>query len=452
MATEDIPKTSPARRRSERGRDRFFGGLLGLGAVATAVVLGTAAAPPARAADVPVAPPDSAAADSVENLEDAVAHAAPGATIRLAPGVYDLAPEPYTEPTCGNCPEESTAVTATVGMIVKGDDLRILGPGDGEAVIRTHAGYGILFEDCHNCAMSGVTVTGGERDTSASATDAAVVVKRGSVSLSNCVIRDNIGDSTTVAKTVVGIIGVCGREASVLTLRGNRILRNSWDGIALYRGAQAVIEANIIDGVDLARGSRIGGGRGVGIGCTWNAFATVQGNLVRRYWKGIGAFVDAQLTARENVVEHIATWGLTLWDAGYGRPSGTFERNVVYDTGACGASIVRGSALPPPPGRFVQNVLVKTGQDPRYDRGEPYCYQVPIARHSVPDNFAISGNVFFDNRLTGGDPGTDDLAPEEFRNRMRPIWDRLGAWPPLRESDFWKEFHDSAGIAAPGGK
>lgn len=434
MATEESRKPVRARRRAVRG----------LGAVLLTVALGTAALPPARAAEVPVAPPDSAAADSVGTLEDAVAQAGPGTVIRLAPGIYDLTAEPYTEPTCGNCPVESTQVAATVGMIVKGDDLRILGPGDGQAVIRTHAGYGILFEDCHNCAMSGVTVTGGERDTAASATDAAIVVKRGSLSLSNCIIRDNIGDSTVVAGTVVGIIGVCGREGSVITMRGNRILRNSWDGVALYRGAQAVIEANVIDGVDLARGSRIGGGRGVGIGCTWNAFATVQGNLVRRYWKGIGAFVDAQLTARENVVEHVATWGLTLWDAGYGRPAGIFERNVVYESGACGASIVRGSELPPPPGRFVQNVLVRTGQDPRYDGGEPYCFQMPIARHAVPSAFPIAGNVLFDNRLSGGDADSEDLSSEEFRNRMRPIWDRLNAWPPLRESDFWSRFRDGS--------
>ena len=52
-----------------------------------------------------------------------------------------------------------------------------------------------------------------------------------------------------------------------------------------------MIEGNWIDGVDLARGERIGGGRGVGIGATWNAYANVRGNVVRRYWKGIGAFV-----------------------------------------------------------------------------------------------------------------------------------------------------------------
>ena len=30
----------------------------------------------------------------------------------------------------------------------------------------------------------------------------------------------------------------------------------------------------------------------------------------------------AQITVEENVVEHIATWGMTLWDAGQGHPSG----------------------------------------------------------------------------------------------------------------------------------
>ncbi len=400
------------------------------------------AVPAARAggAEVLVAPPDSAVAGAA-SLEAAVAAAGDSTVIRLSPGTYDLTPDPYFEPTCGNCQEESTAVAATSGMIVSGEAIRILGPVEGEAVIRTHSGYGILFQDCHGCELSAVTVTGGERDTSAAATDAAVIAKRSSVNVNNCTIRDNIGDTLTVRRTVVGIIGVCGREESVLTLRGNRILRNSWDGVALYRGAQAVVEGNVIDGVDLARGQTVGGGRGVGIGCTWNAYATVRGNLVRRYWKGIGAFVDAQLTARDNVVEHIATWGLTLWDAGYGRPSGIFEQNVVYDTGACGASIVRGPSVPPPPGRFTGNVLVQTGQNPRYDSGEPYCFQVPIARHQVPDGFAIAGNVLFENRTAGGAGAASDVEQRDFENRLRPIWNTLGSWPPARESDFWKTYH-----------
>jgi hypothetical protein len=379
---------------------------------------------------------DGAATD----LAAALAEAPPNSIIRLAPGTYDLTPQPYRETTCGNCEEPNTPVDATVGLLVTGEGLRIMGSREGESVVRTHAGYGILFEDCRDCALVGVTVTGGVRDPSPQATDAAIVVKRSKVSVLDCTIRDNIGDSTMVAQTVVGIIGIVGREGCDLVARGNRILRNSWDGIALYRGARAQIEANLIDGVDLARGSRIGGGRGVGIGVTWDARADIRGNLVRRYWKGIGGFVNAQITVEENVVEHIATWGLTLWDAGYGRPSGFFLRNVIYDTGACGASVIRESEDPPFPGRMVQNVLVMTGQDPRYDGGEPYCFQEPIARHAVPTAFTIAGNILHKNRVPEDLPAPDDVDDKAFQYRVRSLWGRLAPWPLLRESDFWADF------------
>jgi len=394
-----------------------------------------------QVAEILVAPPDSSVSGAVSNLDSLFQALPKGAVVRFSPGDYILRPRPYTEPTCGNCAEESTRVQATVGLRISGQGVWLQGPEHGEAVLHTHAGYGLLFEDCRSCNLDGLTVTDGARDTSAAATDAAVVVKRSSVNVLNCTIRDNIGDSTTVAKTVVGIIGVAGREGATLTIRNTDIVRNSWDGVALYRGAQAVIESNWIDGVDLARGTTVGGGRGVGIGMTWNAFATVRGNVVRNYWKGIGVFLDAQATVEENIIENVATWGLTLWDAGVGRPTGTFRRNVVYRSGACGASIVRTSPEPPRPGQFVQNILVKTGQDSRYDSGEPYCFQMAIARHAVPENFPISANIAYRNREARGKPGGEDLDAETFEARMIPVWSALSRWEKLPRSGFWKDYH-----------
>lgn len=280
------------------------------------------------------------------------------------------------------------------------------------------------------------------------ATDAAIVVKRSSVVIEDCVIRDNIGDPEVVTATVVGIGGIVGREGSLITAKRNHIVRNSWDGIAIYRDAQAVIEGNLIDGVDLARGKRIGGGRGVGIGVSWNAFVSIRGNLVRRYWKGIGAFVDAQVTVEDNIVEHVATWGINLWDAGVGRPSGNFMRNGIYDTGACGASIVRGSNDPPNPGRFVQNVLIRTGQDPRYDWGEPYCDQVPIAQHAVAERFAVGGNLFHDNRVQADRSAREDMDDETFFLRLKFVTDRWRNWPLLLQSDLWADVVEK-GASAP---
>ena len=395
---------------------------------------------------VPANSPDSTA---YHDLASAVVAAHDGAVIELDPGVYDLMPQGYSEETCGNCEAESTRVHATVGLRVSGKNIRIVGPrdrgGPGDAthhgaVIRTHAGYGILFENCQDCALWGVTVTEGKRDTSQNATDAAVVVKQSTVSIEECTLEGNIGDSAAVAHTVTGIMGIAGREGSHIRASNNRILRNSWDGIALYRGANATIVGNVIDGVDLARGTRVGGGRGVGIGVTWNATAEIRGNLVKRYWKGIGAFMNAQVTVEDNVVEQVATWGLTLWDAGVGRPSGTFTRNVVYRSGACGASVIRANSDPPPPGRFVENVLVQTGQDPRYDSGEPYCFQEPIARHAVPDAFIIAENVQFSNRMAGNQPAPGDLDEKAFRAKLETIRAAHARWPSLMQSEFWTAY------------
>ena len=419
--------------------------LLGLGILVT--ILGTPSAEGAETRIVRVVPPSSPDSTAYRDLGAAVAAVRDGGVVELEAGVYTLSPRAYLDTTCGNCEAESTSVRATVGLRVSGKNIRIVGPRDrvagadstraNRAVIRTFAGYGILFEDCEDCALLGVTVTEGRRDTSANATDAAVVVKRSRVTIEQCTLEGNLGDSTTVARTVVGIMGIAGREGANITASRNNIVRNSWDGIALYRGASAVIEGNVIDGVDLACGERMGGGRGVGIGVTWNATATIRGNLVKRYWKGIGAFLDAQVTVEDNVIEQVATWGLTLWDAGKGRPSGTFLRNVVYRTGACGASVIRGNADPPAPGRFAQNVLVETGQDPRYDTGEPYCFQEPIARHAVPATFEIADNVLFANRTAGGQPAPGDVTDAEFRAKLEAIRGAHGAWPSLAGSDFW---------------
>jgi hypothetical protein len=94
-----------------------------------------------------------------------------------------------------------------------------------------------------------------------------------------------------------------------MTIRGNRILRNGRH--RAYRDAQAVIENNVIDGIDLAVGSSVGGG-GVGIGRPGMQRPRCGGNG-RRYWK------DRNLRRRsatvENVVEQMRP-GAVLWDAG----------------------------------------------------------------------------------------------------------------------------------------
>lgn len=363
-----------------------------------------------------------------------------GITLCLAPGHYMLEPGCATEPTCGNCADPDSPVDVTFGLRITGRGIRLLGAPDHGSVIHTGAGYGIWVQDCEDCALERLVVTGGIRDRSGEATCAAIVAQRTTLRIADCIVRDNIGDPDVLAATVAGIIGIAGREGSRLEIRNNRIVRNSWDGIALYRNAVAVIENNVIDGVDLALGTTAGGGRGVGIGVTWDARAEIRGNYIARYWKGIGIFVDARAIVEENVLEELATWGLSLWDAGIGSPVADFRRNAVCGTGACGAMLLRSDTGPPPAGSLTQNAFVRTGQNPRYDSGEPYCTQTAAAIHAVPPGFPIGDNSCFGNREPGGLPGSGDSHETEFLCRITPLCTALCQWSAAGESAFLEEF------------
>jgi hypothetical protein len=357
-----------------------------------------------------------------------------GTLFRLAPGNYRLTATPYRDPRCGNCQDPRTPAAATLGLRIAGRGIVFEAERPSETVIHTNAGYGLLFEDCADCVLSGVTVTGGLRDPDPNATDAAIVARRSSLRIEDCVIADNLGDSTLIATNIVGIIGIAGREGARLTIRGNRIQRNSWDGIALYRDAEALIEDNLIDGVDKAGGRLRGGGRGVGIGLTWNASAEIRRNRVTRYWKGIGVFVEAQALIEENVVEELLTWGIALWDAGAGRPAARIRRNVVFDTGACGISLARQRGGEPAAGFCAENIVARTGQDARYDAPEHYCAQCPIAADSLTADFAVGENWIWGNRralLAGSnaDRAAADLADAAFTAQTASLLATLARHP-----------------------
>ncbi|UCG52666.1 MAG: right-handed parallel beta-helix repeat-containing protein [Candidatus Latescibacterota bacterium] len=361
--------------------------------------------------------------------------------VRLLPGAYHLTPKSAIDSTCGNCEDADTPVPITFGVRITGEKVRIHGPEGEPAVIYTHAGYGLFFDRCSECRIEGVSITGGVRDPDGNATDAAIVVKKSLVDVVANRIFDNVGDSTTVNSTVVGIMGICGREGSEILIEGNEIIRNSWDGIALYRDASAKILGNVIDGVDKARGKEIGGGRGVAIGVTWNATADIRGNVVKRYWKGIGIFVDAWGSVRNNVIEDIITWGIAFWDAGKGKPVGIFEDNVIYYTGACGASITCSSTADARMGsRFTRNIIVKTAQNPKYDDPDYYCYQTSLARHEVPEGFDITGNLFFDNRRASDDLPDYDMNREAFLNSVGSACEWLSKAAIFSTTDFVATF------------
>jgi phosphohistidine phosphatase SixA len=396
------------------------------------------------------APTAAAIPTSPSTLQQALAATRGPVRILLGPGRYRLAPVAYTDPTCGNCTDPAEMVPATVGLLVRGAGIILEGAHRDSVIIETHAGYGILFDGCADCVLRGVTVTAGARDPDGRATNGGVVVRHGRVTIEGCRIAHNIGDSATVAAVVVGIAGVVGREGSDIRLRECVLERNSWDGVALYRGARAEITDNVIDGVDKAAGGVVGGGRGVGVGMTWDARAVVARNLVTRYWKGIGVFLDAAAEVRHNVVEDILTWGLAYWGPEGSRPSAVLEENAVYQTGACGASIERGPPDGPPPGRLLANAFARTGQNPRYDDGEPYCLQRPIARALVPAGFDVAHNLVHDVRQPGDAPLEPVLDRRSFREAVAPLVDRLRQQPATGSSRFVRDLGRAAPAGGPG--
>lgn len=357
--------------------------------------------------------------------------------IYLQPGDYYLSPTSITDSTCGNCEEPNQFVPATAGLEISGSYVKITGPEDRSAVIHTNAGYGIYFNHCKRGIIENLSVTGGIRDPDGNATDAAIVVKNSAVTIRNNHIYGNIGDSAIVVKNIVGVMGICGRENSDLTITDNEIIGNSWDGIALYRDATATIIGNLIDGVDKASSKVAGGGRGVAVGITWNARATIDGNLIKRYWKGIGIFVDANVTARNNIIEDILTWGIAYWDAERGKPVGIIENNIIYSTGACGVSITR-SQPGPNPGHLIGNVIVRTAQNPKYDAPDYYCKQCALSISSKPDNFRIDDNQFFNNRRATETLPDYDLSDSEFKKYAEDLRNRLLNSALFKQSDFVK--------------
>lgn len=375
---------------------------------------------------------------TVNELEELFSESQENVNVRLASGIYELDPEVIIDSTCGNCEDIDTLVTATAGLIISGKNIQLTGPEDNTAIIKTNSGYGLFILNCENLIIENLTITGGIRDSSEFATDAGIVVKNSDVIIRNNRITRNYGDQSLIEKNIVGIMGICGRENSFLSIYNNLISKNSWDGIALYRDSEAVIDENIIDGVHKAGVGIAQGGRGVGIGLTWNAKATIRNNLVKRYWKGIGIFVDAEGRIEHNIIEDIITWGISLWDAGKGKPKGFISNNIIYKTGAMGSSIT--SKTEENPGFFKGNIIVRTAQDSTYDSPDYYGYQCALAEHQVPKGFEIGNNLFYDNRRSDLRLPDKDTNLEKFENKLKTQKEWINKITILEDSDFYHDF------------
>jgi parallel beta-helix repeat protein len=310
--------------------------------------------------------------DPYHDLQVAIDAAADGDEIRIAPGTYTAHPKDLVESLCGNCEDHQTDVEATVGFAVVDKTLNITGKGADSVILRTGAGYGFYFEDSDGSKLTGVTITGGRRDEDGNATDAGVVVRRCTVTLTGLKIIDNT-DRAENEDVVVGIGGIMGREGAELFIVGNMIQNNGWDGIALYRGSTAFISDN-----------RISEGRGAGIGVTWDATATVLRNRISGYWKGIGSFGSSRVVARNNAVFDNLGWGIVITGTSFMEAA----NNVVARNGNCGVALWSDEAH----GTLVNNIIVSNGW-----REEWVCPPVGLWMNGVADSLEVGYNDVWDN-------------------------------------------------------
>ncbi len=365
-----------------------------------------------------------------------------GTLLELGPGEYVLEPRPHALAV----PGREEPVTVTVGLLVTTPGLVIRGAGAERTVLRTRADCGVLFQDVPDALLTGLTVTGGVRSPDPAVPAAGVTVAGTSdVRIRACRVTDNVGDPEALESTVSGIVGIDVRDRSRAWIRDNELYGNSWDGVAVRHRASALVDNNVVDGVWSGRGPV--GGRGVGISVQDRATAVVTHNYVTRTWKGIGVFGDATASVMENVVESVRTWGLTVWGGERGAPRARVERNLVRDTGACGAS-VRVSA-PAGEGALRGNLLWETGRDPAFDAPDQWCEQCAVAVHGLVDAFVVEDNVAWATREAGDAPGRDDVEEADFLRRLEQLRGRFAAWPALQRATSLEERVAPAAEAAP---
>ena len=301
--------------------------------------------------------------DPYRGLQDALDAAQDGSTVIVQEGRYEAEVRDMVDPTCGNCDDASfrSDIAATVGFLVSGKAVHLLGEDRQGTVLDTGAGYGLLFEEAGSSSVSNLTITGGVRDYDGQATDAAIVVKYTELLVQGVDVRGNndlYEPGPGEEDPVVGVMGITGREGARLTVTDCRIENNSWDGVALYRSdperddseVTAVLVANSIGCTEDCISPN---GRGVGVGVTWDATAELVNNRVFGYWKGIGSFGESEVRAYNNVVEDLHGWGIIA----AGTSSLEAVNNVVARCGNVGMASWTSTST----GRFSNNIVTDNG-------------------------------------------------------------------------------------------
>lgn len=308
------------------------------------------------------------------DLQAIIDNAKDAETILLKAGTYEAVPTDYTEELCGNCQNHQTIVYGTKGFVIKDKSVNIRGEEKERVILKTNAGYGVLFINSLHSSISNLTISGGIRDTSGDATNGGIVLKYSKVRVFDCIISND-----TVRASKIPIVGICGivlREGSEAIIRNNIIRNNTWDGIALYRGATGYIMDNVIEN-----------GRGAGIGITWDASAIVERNRVSGYWKGIGTFGTSTAIVKNNAIYDNLGWGIVI----SGNSFMNAENNVITRNGNCGIAPWCDSSEHAS-GVITNNIITENGW-----RKEWVCPQVGLWMNAYKERFIFSYNDVWNN-------------------------------------------------------
>jgi len=309
-------------------------------------------------------------AGELSPLQHTIRAARDGDTIILQAGIYYASPQKFNESLCGNCRDHNTQVNASTGFVIKDKSIVIIGAGGDSTFLVTGAGYGVYFENSRESHLINLKITGGVRDLDGNATDAAVVVRSSRVYIDKCALADNTHRQDSV---VVGIGGAFGREGAEIYISDCDIVNNGWDGVALYRGASAVITDCVIKQ-----------GRGAGIGVTWDAHCVALRNEVSEYWKGIGSFGASTVIAHNNLVHDNLGWGIIATGESYMDAA----NNIVHHNGNCGVAPWSQECS----GRFVNNIITENGW-----REEWVCPQVGVWNYGDLNRWHFYNNLIWGN-------------------------------------------------------
>jgi len=337
-------------------------------------------------------------------------------TIQMGPGRYVL-PGTNERLGLGPCDSYVTNDLTSVGLMVSGRRVRLVGSGVEATVLISDAYHRVCFRDCEDCEIEHVKITGQAVDR----TMAGIIAIGSKVRIANCVIEDNLTsgleNSGEFVKGSRPANGVVGWKAADLTIEFNEFSHH-FSAITLRETTHAVIRNNLIEG--FGQIDQIGN-QAIDLMC--DATATVERNHLRGLTGGIYLGDTSSLILNENIIEDVYYAGISMAGAYFSSPWSDksipdpggklgrvrIEQNVIYNCGNAGIAIrANGDQT------ATRNIIVSTGIT------KPQASA--IIAYGADSEAAVRKNTLYDNTVT--DPKLDrDVSREAFWRARRP-WTR----------------------------